>query len=93
MAPHHTWGGEYIYPTIIEMAAQYLVSLNQNHAFENGNKRAAFAACLTFLRLNGYRLTMTHDEATNLTLAVASHSIEREAVVDQLRDATELLWQ
>ena len=93
MAPQHTWGGEYLYPGVVEMAAQYLVSLNQNHAFENGNKRAGFAACWTFLRMNGYGLTMTPDEAATLVLAVAAGDIEREAVIDQLRQAIKPLGQ
>ncbi|BDI28102.1 death-on-curing protein [Capsulimonas corticalis] len=89
MAPQHTWGGEYLYPTVAEMAAQYLISLNQNHAFENGNKRAGFAACAVFLRLNGYHLGLTPNGAAELTLAVASHSIERDAVIAQIMQGLE----
>ncbi len=45
------------YADIEEEAAALLESLLINHPFVDGNKRAAFAACDVFLRINGYRLT------------------------------------
>jgi death-on-curing protein len=41
------------YGDIIEEAAALLESLLINHPFVDGNKRAAFAACDIFLRING----------------------------------------
>ena len=45
------------YADLIEEAAALWESLSQNHAFIDGNKRAAFAATYTFLAINGARLT------------------------------------
>jgi death on curing protein len=45
------------YADLIEEAAALWESLAQNHAFIDGNKRAAFAATYTFLAINGARLT------------------------------------
>jgi death-on-curing protein len=45
------------YAGLIEEAAALWESLAQNHAFIDGNKRAAFAAMYTFLAINGARLT------------------------------------
>jgi death on curing protein len=45
------------YASLIEEAAALWESLSQNHAFIDGNKRAAFAAMYTFLAINGARLT------------------------------------
>jgi death on curing protein len=86
-----SWSGTYLYTTLVEMAAAYIIGLNQNHAFENGNKRVAFAACSTFLRMNGFRLTLSQQEAVELTLAIASHAIEREEVVTRIEAAVEAL--
>jgi death-on-curing protein len=86
MAPRQTFGGQYLYRALTEMAAAYLIGLALNHAFENGNKRVAFAACSVFLRVNGYRLTLTQDEAVDLTLRVISHELSREEVVQILED-------
>lgn len=91
MTPQQTFGGEYLYPTLPEMAVAYLIGLAFNHPFENGNKRVAFAACSTFLRMNGYRLTLTQDEAVNLTMRVVKHEMEREEVVELLNGSVELL--
>jgi death-on-curing protein len=44
------------YGDIIAEAAALMESLAINHPFIDGNKRIAFAATDTFLRLNGWRL-------------------------------------
>jgi len=51
------------YADLVEEAAALLESLLINHPFVDGNKRAAFAACDVFLRLNGRRI---HGEAARL---------------------------
>lgn len=91
MTPQQTFGGQYLYQTLPEMAAAYLVGLTLNHAFENGNKRIGLATCSTFLRLNGYRLTLSQDEAVDLTQRLISHELTREDVVDTLRNAIDLI--
>src|ERR1700733_2897792 len=50
------------YADLIEEAAALWESLAQNHAFIDGNKRAAFAAMYTFLFINGTRLTSDAEE-------------------------------
>ncbi len=91
MTPQQTFGGQYLYRTLPEMAAAYMVGLTLNHAFENGNKRIGFAACSTFLRLNGYRLTLSEDEAVDLTLRLISHELTREDAVNILENAIDLI--
>ena len=89
--PGQTWGGAFLYGSLAEMAAAYLIGLACNHAFENGNKRVALSSCSTFLRMNGYRMTLTQDEAERLVLQVVTHGIEREEVVNILNEAIEAL--
>ena len=89
LTPQQTFEGYYFYQTLPEMAAAYLIGLTLDHAFENGNKRIGLAACSTFLRLNGYRLTLTQNEAVDLTLRLISHELSREDVVRILENATE----
>lgn len=50
------------YADLIEEAAALWESLGQNHPFIDGNKRVAFAATVTFLAINGVRLTAGPDE-------------------------------
>lgn len=86
LAPQQSFGGQYLYRSLAEMAAAYLVGLALGHPFENGNKRVAFAACAIFLRINGFRLTLTQDEAVALTLNVVNHVWERERAVQVIED-------
>lgn len=63
-------------PDFAELAAAYGVGLAKNHAFVDGNKRAAFLSVGLFLGLNGYKLKATRVDATLTMLAVASGDID-----------------
>jgi death on curing protein len=86
MAPQQSFGGNYLYQSLAEMATAYLIGLALNHPFENGNKRVAFAACSMFLRMNGYRLTLTQDEAVELTLNVVNRHWDRDKACQVIED-------
>lgn len=77
--------GEFLHPTIAGMAAAYLYHIARNHAFTDGNKRAALGVTETFLRLNGYSLSFTDAELYHLTLAVAEGQIEKSALSEALQ--------
>jgi death-on-curing protein len=64
------------YPTIPDKAAALLHSLVRNHALVDGNKRLGLASVLAFLGLNGWRLTLTNDEAYDLVIAVATAQLD-----------------
>ena len=70
--PSATFGGEYLHPTILEMAAAYLYHLVENHPFVDGNKRVGAMAALIFLDLNGYDFDASDAEFTDMVLKVAS---------------------
>ena len=69
-------------PEVWDLAAAYGVGLAQNHAFVDGNKRAAFLVVGMFLMLNGYRLAASQPDATLTMLAVAA-SQKDEATFSQ----------
>ncbi|MFM7425493.1 MAG: type II toxin-antitoxin system death-on-curing family toxin [Elainella sp.] len=85
--PEATFGGEYLHPTLPEQAAAYLYHLALNHPFIDGNKRTAFAVMDTFLRLNGYALNLSDQQAYELVLAVASGQLEKPARSQILAEA------
>jgi death-on-curing protein len=58
------------YADLIEEAAALWESISQNHPFIDGNKRSAFAACYTFLAVNGARLTADSRKTQNFLLAL-----------------------
>lgn len=70
--------GNFARPTIYTQAAAYLYHLAKNHPFLDGNKRTAFATMIAFLRINGYELNMTQDEAYNMVIQVAQGEMSKE---------------
>ncbi|AFZ11764.1 death-on-curing family protein [Crinalium epipsammum PCC 9333] len=85
--PQVTFAGELLHPTIYEQAAAYLYHLAMNHPFIDGNKRTAFAVMDTFLRLNGYALNLTDEQAYNLVIQVVNHQISKEELIGYLQSA------
>lgn len=49
--------GQPLYPTISNKAAVYCYNIICNHIFSDGNKRTGLEAALSFMKLNGCRLT------------------------------------
>lgn len=72
-------------PDYAALAACYGIGLAKNHAFVDGNKRAAFLAVGLFLALNGYRLTATQADATLAMLAVASGEMREDEFAEWIR--------
>ena len=60
------------------MAAAYAFGIARNHPFVDGNKRAAFACMMLFLRLNGLRFAPPPAEATAAILALAAGELDEE---------------
>ncbi|TAM37939.1 MAG: type II toxin-antitoxin system death-on-curing family toxin [Burkholderiaceae bacterium] len=72
-------------PDLAELAAAYGVGLAKNHAFVDGNKRAAFLAVGLFVLVNGQRLEATQIEATMTMLGVAAGDVEEAAFAAWIR--------
>lgn len=84
-APQAGFGGKSVYADVVEIAAAYLFYLCRNHAFIDGNKRAALGACIVFLRLNGIEPGPDSPEWEELTLAVAASVLDRDETTAWLR--------
>jgi death-on-curing protein len=72
-------------PDVAALAASYGLGLAKNHAFVDGNKRAAFLAVGLFLYLNGYRLDATQADATLTMMGLAAGDIDEAAFAAWLR--------
>ena len=64
------------YATVHEKAAALLHSVVRNHALVDGNKRLGLAAVIAFYGLNGWRITMSNDDAYDFIIAIASGSLD-----------------
>ncbi len=58
--------------TLADLAASYGFGLAKNHAFLDGNKRAAFLSIGVFLSINGHKLVADQVDAIQTMLAVAA---------------------
>jgi death-on-curing protein len=70
--------------TLTELAAAYGFGIAKNHAFVDGNKRAAFLSIGLFLSMNGYRLVAKQADAIRAMLSVASGSMDEAALASWL---------
>lgn len=82
--PQATFFGELLHPTIHEQAAAYLYHIAKNHPFLDGNKRTAYGAMETFLRLNGYNLNLSDEQAYNIVMQVAQGEMSKETLASLL---------
>ena len=81
-SPFHTFGGEYLYPTLQAMAAHLAFSLIKNHPFLDGNKRIGILSMLVFLDINGLPIICSDDELITLGLGLADSSIAEPELID-----------
>ena len=86
LRPQTTFGGEYAYRDIYEMAAALLQSIVGNHALIDGNKRLGWLCTAVFLEINGVSVSrLTNDEVYDLVLWVAASSPAHGAITERLR--------
>ncbi|NUU18018.1 type II toxin-antitoxin system death-on-curing family toxin [Cellulomonas humilata] len=77
--------GEDAYPSLVHKAAALLISLVDNHALLDGNKRLGWIGCLVFLSMNGVELGVRPAADTALVLSIADGSLtEVDAVAAEL---------
>lgn len=82
--PSMTFGGQELYPALVEKAAALGYSLVNNHPFVDGNKRIGHAAMEVFVRLNGFRISAPVDEQEEFVLRLASGAVSRDELVEWL---------
>jgi death on curing protein len=70
---------------LARLGASYAFGLAKNHAFLDGNKRIAFIAAATFLKLNGQQLVAEQAAATLVMLSVASGAFREEELAGWIR--------
>ena len=86
-APQASMMGQPLISDPLEIAAAYLFYICKNHAFVDGNKRTALAACLVFLEENSLLpdRKLPVDDWEQFVLNVASSKINRDETTRRLR--------
>jgi death-on-curing protein len=83
--PYMTFGGEELYPKLVDKASAIGFSLVMNHPFIDGNKRIGHAAMEVFLVMNGVEIDASVDEQESIFLSLASGKLNREEFTDWLK--------
>ena len=87
-SPFHTFGGQYLYPTLQTMAAHLAFSLVKNHPFLDGNKRIGILAMMVFLKINNLPIVSTDDELETLGWGLADGSITEAELLNWIASHT-----
>lgn len=82
---YNTFDSKELYPTKEEKGARIGYSLISNHAFIDGNKRIGMYVMLTFLEINGIRLTCSDEEVASAGLSVAAGDMDYEHLLEWIR--------
>ena len=85
LMPQQRFEGEHLHPDLAAMAAAYLFHIAQNHAFHDGNKRAAVLAALIFLSINGVELLPPPEALEEMTMRVASGEADKAELTEWMR--------
>lgn len=79
--PFQTFGGQDLYPALIQKAARLGHSLVSNHPFVDGNKRIGLHAMLVFLAINGVEIECTQQELIDVGLSLADGTMNAEKLL------------
>ena len=91
-APFQNMFGEDLFPTVFDKAAKYLFDFSNYQVFFDGNKRAGLATCSEFLRINGFKLTISAEQAYILVMDIANHKYNNSSeIVDVLKNNVQFL--
>jgi death on curing protein len=82
--PQNKWA--YEGADLSTLAAAYAFGIARNHAFVDGNKRAAFLALVTFLGLNDVDFLVDEAAATVIIRDLAAGTVSEEGLTRWIRD-------
>lgn len=84
--PQASFGGEDLYPTVLDKAAALFHSLIFNHAFMDGNKRTSMTTTARFLYINGYDLEADDKGFVAFPLRVENKHLSLEEIAKWLKE-------
>ncbi len=68
------------------LAASYAFGISRNHPFRDGNKRVGFLSMVTFLELNGSRLSATDAEVVSVMISLAAGRVSEEELAEWVEE-------
>jgi death-on-curing protein len=87
--PQAGFGGEYLHPTLLDMAAAYAFHLAENQPFVDGNKRMALGSALVFLQLNGLEVDDPDERLYDAMIGIARHALDKKGLAALFGDLSQ----
>ena len=84
--PCHMWAYTDPKPDLSALAASIAFGVCRNHPFLDGNKRAAWVLCRTFLLINGAVVVTSQEEIVESVLGLAAGETDEAEFADWLRN-------
>ena len=78
--PFQTFGGNNLYPDILDKASQLCYSSIENHPFVDGNKRIGVHLMLLFFKLNNIEVNYSQQELIDFGLDIASGKMSKNDI-------------
>jgi death-on-curing protein len=89
--PFQTFGGEDLYPSMLEKAAAIGESIIVNHPFLDGNKRTGYILMESVLRFGGEKISCNDDEIYQFVIKISTGDKKFEQIVEWLKANTKPL--
>jgi death-on-curing protein len=86
--PMATFGGTYLHPDLLAMAAAYHFHMVKNHPFIDGNRRAGLAVLLSFLEVNGIVIDRPLPVLLDATMGIEEGTLDKHGLAELLRRLT-----
>lgn len=86
-----TFGGEDLYPGVLEKASALWNSLTMNHPFLDGNKRTAFAVMTRFLHTNGVEVYTSQEEIVRMCISIDNDGLKLSQIIEWLQTHTKTI--
>ncbi len=83
--PLQTFGGQDLYPSILEKAARLGYGLIHSHPFVDGNKRIGTHAMLVLLDINNITLSYEDEDLIAAILRIASGDMDDKGLLEWLK--------
>ncbi len=80
--PFQTFGGKELFPETKDKIIRLAYGLIKNHSFRDGNKRIGALVLLTLLELNGYHVSATNEEFTDIIMGIAASEKDDKDLTD-----------
>ena len=85
-APFQTFGGDDLYPELLEKSARLAYGIIRNHPFYDGNKRLGLHLMLLFQELNGISIQYQAKDVVELIISVASGKTDEESLYSWVKE-------